>query len=218
MKDARKSKPRPKREEGHGGGDIPEAADATGGETGAETAEPDGNGATVSAAPPEPPADAPTESGAEAPPTPEEQLAAERDELREKWLRALADLDNLRKRSRREIQDARRFAQVEVLRPLLDIADNFDRAVASLGPETDVTADAVREGVALIHQSFRGLLRERGVEPIEALGREFDPNEHEAVAQMASESQAAGVVVEVVQQGYRFGDLVLRPARVVIAS
>jgi molecular chaperone GrpE len=101
---------------------------------------------------------------------------------------------------------------------LLDIADNFDRAVASFGTESAGGAEAVREGVALIHQSFRGLLRERGVEPIEALGREFDPNEHEAVAQMASEEQPSGFVVEVVQPGYRFGDLILRPARVVIAS
>jgi len=167
---------------------------------------------------PEPAAETTAEAATEPQPSPEEQLAAERDDLREKWLRTLADLDNLRKRSRREIQDARRFAQVEVLRPLLDIADNFDRAIDSFGTEADVSTDAVREGVALIHQSFRGLLRERGVEPIEALGRQFDPNEHEAVAQMASDDHPSGVVVEVVQPGYRFGDMVLRPARVVIAS
>jgi len=171
---------------------------------------------TAAAAPDD--ADAPAEQEPE--PTAEELLAAERDDLREKWLRALADLDNLRKRSRREVQDARRFAQVEVLRPLLEVADNFDRAVASFGSdaEAETDTDAVREGVALIHQSFRNLLRDRGVERIEALGREFDPNEHEAVAQVPSEDQPSGAVIEVVQEGYRFGDIVLRPARVVIAS
>ena len=214
MKDARKSKPRTK----HAAED--DAGEESRGTADAAPADPDAAPAAEAppAAGPGAGGEPPSAAADAAPPSPEEELAAERDELREKWLRALAELDNLRKRSRREVQDARRFAQVELLRPLLDIADNFDRAVASFGPETDVTADAVREGVALIHQSFRGLLRERGVEPIEALGKEFDPNEHEAVAQMASEDHAAGFVVEVVQPGYRFGDLVLRPARVVIAS
>ena len=218
MKDARKAKA--KRSTEHEVPDETRNADATAAAGDAEPSLPPDaaaaeDAAGTSAATPAA-ADEPT--AAEAPHGVEDQRAAERDEMREKWLRTLADLDNLRKRSRREIEDARRFAQVEVLRPLLDIADNFDRAVASLGPESEVTADAVREGVGLIHQSFRGLLRERGVEPIEALGREFDPNEHEAVAQMASEDYPTGVVVEVVQQGYRFGDLVLRPARVVIAT
>ncbi len=151
-------------------------------------------------------------------PTAEERLTAERDEFKDKWLRALADLDNQRKRSRREVDDARRFAQADLLRPLLDIADNFERALQAMDGSEEVTAAGVRQGVELIHQNFRTVLRDRGVEPIEAAGTEFDPALHEAVAQVPSADHAAGIVIDVVQQGYRFGDLVLRPARVVIAS
>ncbi len=160
------------------------------------------------------------EAAPEAPPEPtvEERLAAERDELKEKWLRTLAELDNLRKRSRREVQDARRFAQAEVLRPVLEVADNFERALQAMDGSEDQTAAGVREGVAMIQQRVLALLREQGVEAIEAAGAEFDPAVHEAVAQVPSGEHAAGTVIDVVQKGYRFGEMVLRPARVVIAS
>ena len=165
--------------------------------------------------------EAPLEAEVQAPepePTLEEQLTAERDELKEKWLRALAELDNLRKRSRREVLDTRRFAHAEVLRPLLDIADNFERALQAMAGGEAESAESVRQGVAMIQQGLQNLLRERGVEAIEALGAEFDPALHEAVAQLPSEEHGAGIVIDVVQQGYRFGEMVLRPARVVIAS
>jgi molecular chaperone GrpE len=151
-------------------------------------------------------------------PSPEELLTAERDELKERWLRAAAELENVRKRSRREVADARRFAQADLLRSLLEVADNFERALGSMAGDDEVTADGVREGVELIHQRFLTVLRDRGVETVEALGKEFDPNWHEAVGQLPAEDAEAGTVLEVVQQGYRFGDLVLRPARVIIAA
>ena len=169
-------------------------------------------------------AEAPLEAEVRTPepePSVEEQLTAERDELKEKWLRALAELDNQRKRARREVVDARRFAHAEVLRPLLEIADNFERALQAMdGGEAESTesAEGVRQGVTMIQQKLQSVLRERGVEAIAALGAEFDPALHEAVAQLPSEEHAAGIVIDVVQQGYRFGEMVLRPARVVIAS
>lgn len=167
------------------------------------------------------PEDHETAAGAPEPlpePTGEERLAVERDDLKDKWLRALADLDNLRKRSRREVEDARRFAQAEVLRPLLDVADNLERALQALDGPAETTAAGLRQGVDLIHQSFRTALRERGVESIEAKGCHFDPARHEAVAQVPSPEHESGTVIDVVQQGYVLGELVLRPARVVIAS
>jgi molecular chaperone GrpE len=151
-------------------------------------------------------------------PTAEQVLAAERDEFRDKWMRALAEMDNLRKRGRREVDDARRFAQADVLRPLLDVADNFERALQAMDGSEDASAQSVRQGVEMIHNSFRTVLKDRGVEAIEAAGAEFDPALHEAVAQVPSEDHESGTVIDVVQQGYRLGDLVLRPARVVIAS
>ena len=150
--------------------------------------------------------------------SPLETLAAERDDLKERWLRAMAELDNVRKRSRRDVTEARRFAQADVLRSLLDVADNFERALASMATDTEATAASLREGVELIQQRFQAVLRDRGVEVIEALGTEFDPNCHEAVGQAPREDTAHGTVIEVVQRGYRFGDMVLRPARVIIAS
>jgi molecular chaperone GrpE len=155
-------------------------------------------------------------------PTPLEVVTAERDELKDRWLRAVAELDNVRKRSRREVVEARRFAQADVLRSLLDVADNFERALASMAGEGegdgDEAAAGLREGVALIHQRFQAVLRDRDVTIIEALETEFDPNCHEAVGQAPREGTEHGTVIEVVQQGYRFGDMVLRPARVIIAS
>jgi molecular chaperone GrpE len=152
-------------------------------------------------------------------PTAEERLQAERDEFEAKWLRVVAELDNVRKRTRRDMGDARRFARAEVLRRFLEVLDNFDRALqSSRGDEGDGGNDGFREGVELIFQNFRGVLKDLGVEPIEALDREFDPNVHEAVGTLPREGVESGHVIEVVAEGYMFDDMVLRPARVIISS
>jgi len=165
------------------------------------------------------PADADGEKFAEAEPDPLAAMAAERDEFKEKWLRIVAELDNVRKRTSRELLQSRKFAQAEVLRGFLDVQDNFERALQSVPAETDTEApDSFREGVALIYQNIRGVLKDKGVAPMEALEAVFDPNFHEAVGQMSRDGVEAGVVIEVVQQGYLFGDMVLRPARVIISA
>lgn len=149
----------------------------------------------------------------------EETLRDERDDFEQKWLRVVAELDNVRKRSRREVQDTRRFTQADILRSLLEIQDNFERALQSAADNSDTDqTDGFREGVELIFQKFRGVLKDKGVEPMEAMGVEFDPNFHEAVGQLAREDTDSGIVIEVVQQGFHYGDLVLRPARVIISS
>lgn len=149
----------------------------------------------------------------------EEQLRAERNEFESKWLRVVAELDNVRKRNRRELADTRRFAQADVLRAFLDVMDNFDRAMLAKGEaeENDV-ADAFSEGVDLIHQNFRRVFKDKGVESIDAMGAEFDPTVHEAVSQMPRKGVEPGYVIEVVREGYTFGDMVLRPARVITSS
>jgi molecular chaperone GrpE len=149
----------------------------------------------------------------------EEVLRAERDAFEGKWLRVVAELDNVRKRSRREVTETRRFTQAEILRSLLEVQDNFERALQSVGDNSDTgEPGGFREGVELIFQKFRGVLKDKGVEPMEALGAEFDPNFHEAVGQLPREDTEPGLVIEVVQQGFHFGDMVLRPARVIISS
>ncbi|MCB1184694.1 nucleotide exchange factor GrpE [bacterium] len=173
-------------------------------------------------------ADAPAAAGADdvAPAGPEEEapdpvavLAAERDEFKDKWLRTVAELDNVRKRASRDLVQGRRFAQADILRAFLEVVDNFERALQSVPGDADTgTPDPFREGVELIHQRLRGVLKDQGVEPIEALAAAFDPNVHEAVGQFEREGVEPGVVIEVAQQGYRFGELVLRPARVIISA
>lgn len=163
----------------------------------------------------------PSEEPSEEPEEPslEEILRAERDAFEGKWLRVVAELDNVRKRSRREVLETRRFTQADILRPLLEIQDNFERALQSVAENSDTDeSDGFREGVELIFQKFRGVLKDKGVEPMEAMGAEFDPNFHEAVGQLAREDTEPGRVIEVVQQGFHFGDMVLRPARVIISS
>jgi molecular chaperone GrpE len=152
-------------------------------------------------------------------PTEEKRLKSERDEFESKWLRVVAEMDNVRKRNRRELADTRRFSQADVLRKFLDVLDNFDRALQST-PNGDDTgeSDGFRAGVELIYQNFRGAMKELGVEPIEALDAEFDPNVHEAVGQLARDGVEHGIVIEVVAEGFMFGDMVLRPSRVIISS
>jgi len=152
-------------------------------------------------------------------PTAEEVLQAERDLFEEKWLRAVAEMENVRKRARREVVDSRRFAQADMLRAFLGVLDNIERAREADRTETDENGqDGFRDGVELVFQQYRDVLKEYGVTVIEALGTEFDPVNHEAVAQLEREGAAPGEVIEIVQQGYMFGDMVLRPARVIIAS
>ncbi|MBK8165764.1 MAG: nucleotide exchange factor GrpE [bacterium] len=146
-------------------------------------------------------------------------LQRERDEAQDKWLRAMAELDNLRKRTRREVADARRFAQADTLRGFLDVLDNLERALQSTVPAADTGApDPFRDGIELIRQRFRTVLQDLGVTPIEAQGLHLDPLVHEAVGQLPREGAEPGTIIEVAQAGYRLGELVLRPARVIICA
>ena len=151
--------------------------------------------------------------------SPEEQLTLERDVFHDKWMRAVAETDNVRKRSRKEVNDARRFAQAETLRSFLDVYDNFERALQSMPTSDDECKEGgLREGVELIFQKFQASLKERGAVLIDVVDCEFDPNVHEAVGQLPREGVEAGMVIEVVQQGFKLGEMVLRPARVIVSS
>lgn len=154
--------------------------------------------------------------GAAAPAEPdmEEQLAA----MKERWMRAMAELENFRKRSRRELQTHTNLAKVQVIRELLEIVDNFGRALDSAPWEhEDEGVKAFSEGVRLIYQQFSGVLRQMGLHPINARGVEFDPNLHEAISQIETAEVPSQHVVEVVQDGYVLEDIVVRPARVIVA-
>lgn len=194
----------------------------------AAAAEPAGTGDGAPGAGLETPVEArfesPLESSLESPdgaaaPAEIEALRRERDEAQDKWLRAMAELDNLRKRTRREVADTRRFAQADTLRGFLDVLDNLERALQSTAPAADTGApDPFRDGIELIRQKFRTVVQDLGVTPIEALGLHLDPLVHEAVGQLPREGAESGTIIEVAQAGYRLGELVLRPARVIICA
>lgn len=126
-------------------------------------------------------------------------------------LRLAADFDNFRKRTARET-DRRAAAQKETfIRELLPIIDNLERALAS-----DASMEQLREGVRMTLQQLHQLLKRHGVETEEAIGRPFDPHRHEAVAVRHDPSQPDHAVVEILQPGYRRGDEVFRPAKVIV--
>ncbi len=147
-----------------------------------------------------------------------EGLRDELSELNTKWLRALADLENYKRRVEREKRRWTREAKEEVLLPLLDVIDNFERAVTCDIPGAPEPDDPYRQGVEMILKHLRSVLSSQGVEPIEACGAEFDPNLHEAVQQVESEEHRSNEIVEEVQKGYTMGDRLLRCSRVVVAK
>jgi molecular chaperone GrpE len=140
-------------------------------------------------------------------------LEAERDEAIDRWKRAAADFDNFRKRAARERDEYVTLANERLVKELLPILDDLERALAAVGEHEEAT---VEEGVRLVHRSLALLLQRNGVEEISTDGQ-FDPHVHEALLSQPSEAEE-GSVIDVVQKGYKLGDRVVRPARVVIAA
>jgi molecular chaperone GrpE len=146
--------------------------------------------------------------------TGDEALRRERDELRDRVLRVAAEFDNYRKRVERERRELSAFAAADVLRDLLPIVDNFERALESAGAENE----GMMKGLELIRTQMLEVLRKRGVTPIDAMGADFDPNIHEAVSHETSGEHRDGEVIQQLQRGYRLGDRLLRPAMVKVAK
>jgi len=143
-----------------------------------------------------------------------ERVSAERDEYLDALQRLKAEFDNYRRRQERERQSIAVGAAREVVRDVLPVMDNLERAVAALGDQ----GEGIVAGLEMVRGQLAGLLAGHGVEEIEAMGRDFDPSVHEAIAQVPSGEHDEGVVIEVVEKGYRHSDHVLRPSRVVVAS
>lgn len=145
-----------------------------------------------------------------------DELQRQRDEYYDRLLRTTAEFDNYRKRIERERQAQLEATVASVVEDLLPLMDDLERALAAEpGPEG---ADAYRRGVELIHRQMTDLLRKRGVEPIEAVGADFDPNLHEAVSYDAVEGRRDGEIIEEFRKGYRLGDRLLRPSMVRVAK
>jgi molecular chaperone GrpE len=142
-----------------------------------------------------------------------QELQDERDRLKDRHLRLAAEYDNFRKRTAREWEEQRKRASAEVLRQVLDIADNLERAL-QVQPED---AEGLQKGVELIHQQLQAFLGRCGIERMEVKGTPFDPNRHDAVLLVDSEEVESQHVVDVVQSGYTLHGEVLRPARVAVS-
>jgi molecular chaperone GrpE len=164
---------------------------------------------------------APAATGDEALGVVDREIAGLREELSQvnaKWLRALADLDNYRKRVERDRCRWSEAAREEVLLDILEVMDNFERAVAcgdGSGPAPD---DPYRRGVELILGQLRSVLAKHGVRPIDTCGAEFDPALHEAIGHIESPEHASNQIVEEERKGYMLGDRLLRCSRVVVAK
>jgi molecular chaperone GrpE len=143
-----------------------------------------------------------------------ERVSAERDQYLDALQRLKAEFDNFRKRNDRERQSIATGATREVVRGLLPVMDNLERAVAALGDQ----GDQIVAGLEMVRGQLAGLLAGHGVEEIPAAGEQFDPTVHEAIASTPSPEHAEGTVIQVIEKGYRQDDHVLRPTRVVIAS
>jgi molecular chaperone GrpE len=165
------------------------------------------------------PDDGAAETSEEVDETPEaeiERLTKLNEEYLDGWQRARADFVNYKKRIEREQREAYRRAAGDILTRYLGIVDDLERALKDRPTEGDPGNWA--DGVELIYRKLRSVLEAEGVEIIDALGQPFDPNLHEAISHEDSDEQPAGYVIDVVQQGYRMGDQVLRPALVRVAK
>src|ERR1700751_3347037 len=146
-----------------------------------------------------------------------EALAKEAAESRDKMLRTLAEMENLRKRTRREVADAKTYGITGFARDILDIADNLQRALDAVPAEAKAAADpglkALMEGVELTERSLLNTLEKNGVKKFDPSGERFDPNFQQAMYEVPDPSVPSGTVGQVVQAGYMIGDRGLRPAR-----
>jgi len=151
-----------------------------------------------------------------------EVLTKELNETRDKMLRTLAEMENLRQRTRREVADAKTYGITGFARDVLEIADNLQRALDAVPAEARATADpglkALIEGVELTERSLLNALEKNGVKKFDPAGQKFDPNFQQAMYEVPDPSVPSGTVVQVVQAGYTIGERVLRPALVGVSK
>jgi molecular chaperone GrpE len=144
------------------------------------------------------------------------EARAETAKMKEAWMRSAADFDNFRKRSRRELEDARKGGREEILKDLLPVFDNLERGIQSAQQAPDVKA--VTDGLQMIIKQFESTLGKMGISKVGTVGKSFDPGIHEAIQQVETSDHPAGTVVAEVQPGYMAGEKLIRAAMVVVAK
>jgi len=144
--------------------------------------------------------------------------AAKADENWDRLLRTTADFDNFKKRAAREKIEAAQYASFSLLQKLLPVLDNFEMALAAAQTAQGDKLAALQSGVGMIQQQLKAALTETGLEEIDAAGKRFDPNFHEAISQQESAAVPEGNVLQQLRKGYQFKDRLLRPATVIVAK
>ncbi|MDZ4687059.1 MAG: nucleotide exchange factor GrpE [Planctomycetaceae bacterium] len=164
------------------------------------------------------PAATPDETTSSSAATPDEwqSALAERDDFKEKWARAQADLQNYRKRMQREMEEDRKFAVVPLLKAMLPGLDNLQRALQAASVSKNV--DELVTGVEMVVKQLEAAFIAAGVQPIAAEGQPFDPNLHEAISQMPSADVPPMTVLHDVERGYVLNDRVIRPTKVIVSK
>lgn len=150
------------------------------------------------------------------PADPLEEARAAASRFKDQWMRTAADFDNFRKRARREVDDARKAGREDLLRELLPVFDNLERALASAQRASDIKG--VAEGLGMVMKQFESTLGRVGIQKVPSVGQPFDPSVHEAIQQVETDEHPAGQVVAEVQPGYIQGDKLVRAAMVVVAK
>lgn len=153
---------------------------------------------------------------------PVEELLRENADLKDQILRTLAEMENLRRRTERDVKDAKQYAVASFARDMLAVSDNLSRALEALPAETREAADeglkALLDGVDMTEREMLNQLEKHGVRPLNPEGEKFDPNFHQAMFEVPNTDMPNGTVVQVVQTGYVIGERVLRPAMVGVAK
>ena len=144
------------------------------------------------------------------------ELHAQVNDAQKRVLMAQAELDNFRKRSRRDMEEERRYANLSLMRDLLPVVDNFERAIAA--EDASDSPEGLLAGVHMVAQQLRSVLEQHDCRLVKAQDELFDPNIHQAVMQQPSKEHSKGRVISVVQSGYRLHDRVIRPAQVIVST
>jgi len=144
------------------------------------------------------------------------EARAEAQRMKEQWMRSAADFDNFRKRTRRELEDTRKAGREDLLKDLLPVFDNLERAILSSERATEVKP--VSEGLKMVLRQFTDTLGRSGITKVNTVGAQFDPSVHEAIQQVETDEHPPGAVVAEVQPGYQQGERLVRAAMVVVAK
>ncbi len=162
------------------------------------------------------PADEAAENSEESHDSDLDKLQAEYDKLNNQYIRLAADFDNYRKRQAQERESLLKYGAEDTLKKLIDVLDNFDRGEKAIADVED--CEKVKESFNLVHKQLTDALAKVGLEVIQCMGEEFDPNFHEAVMQTPTSEHPEHTIIAELQKGYKLGDRVLRPALVNVAT